>query len=339
MLWAALDVLDALPTQLFDERRLPPPRHVLPPLVRQDFLGRPVLRDAPFERLHHQFRFLPVRQRVRHDEARVVVHERRQVQPLVAPQQKREDVRLPQLVRRRPLEPPRRMRPRRFLARSLQQQPLLVQDPPHHRLRHSQHREPSQHVADPPRPVLRVLPPQRRHRLPLRHRGRRLPLGLRTYHLRRQALQAARFVPLHPVVQRPLVHPEDPAHLHHRRLLLQHLPHQPHPELQRVHAPRPVPDHRLAPPAPFVSPPSLALSPLPWHRRLLSLATVSGVKGRSALTDFHHAHARINWCAAHGSGWYRSDLPRSAPPDSASVGRGTSSSSTSCHRGSPRARG
>jgi hypothetical protein len=245
VLRTALDVLDALPSQLLRERRLSAPRHVLPPLVRQNLPRRPVLRDASVQRLHHQLRPLPVRQRVRHDEARVVVHERRQVEPLVPPQKKREDVRLPQLVRHRPLETPRRVLPRRLLSRPIRQQPLFVQDPSHHRLRHPQRLEALQHVADPSRPVLRVLPPKLGYRLALRRRRCRR-FRFRPHHPRRQAVDATNFVSLDPVVQRRLVDAEDPADLRRRRLALQRLPHQPHPKLHRVHHVPPIADHCLA---------------------------------------------------------------------------------------------
>jgi hypothetical protein len=46
----------------------------------------------------------------------VVVHERRQVQPLVPSQEEGEDVRLPQLIRLCPLESSWRMLARRLLA-------------------------------------------------------------------------------------------------------------------------------------------------------------------------------------------------------------------------------
>ena len=57
---------------------------------------------------------------------------------------------------------------RRVLARSawlgrVLEQALLVQDAAHHRLRHAQPLEAREHVADAPRPVLRVLAPRVRH--------------------------------------------------------------------------------------------------------------------------------------------------------------------------------
>ncbi|HTC72926.1 MAG TPA: hypothetical protein VK655_08560, partial [Solirubrobacteraceae bacterium] len=137
VLRAALDVTDALPTELLLEIRLASPRRILPTLVREDLLRCPVRRDAARQRLHHQGRPLMVRQHPRHDEARVVVHEGCQVQPLVASEQKREDVRLPHLIRRCSLEAPRSVL---ALGHRLAgfDETRVVQDPPHLRLAHAQ---------------------------------------------------------------------------------------------------------------------------------------------------------------------------------------------------------
>jgi hypothetical protein len=132
----ALHVSNALAPKLPLEFRAPAPRRVLPPLVRQD-LSRVAVRCHPApERLHHQARALMVRQRVRHDEARVVVHETGQVEPLVPAQEKREDVRLPELVGLRTLETPRAVLVGLRLRPCLRDQSLLVQDPPHLCLAH-----------------------------------------------------------------------------------------------------------------------------------------------------------------------------------------------------------
>jgi hypothetical protein len=136
MVRPALDVLDSLSPQLFFEFGLPTPRRVLPPLVRQHLPRRPVIRYRPRQRFHHQRRFLVVRHHERDQVARVVVHEGRHVDPLVASQQKRENVRLPELIRLRSLEtrlltPRLRHRRRRFLEQS-----FLVQNPTYRRLRH-----------------------------------------------------------------------------------------------------------------------------------------------------------------------------------------------------------
>lgn len=104
----ALHVPDAVAPQLALEIRLAAPGRVLPTLVGED-LGRISERRKPaIERLHHELRLLMVRERVRDDETRVVVHERHEVQPLVTPEQEREQIRLPHLVRRRALEATRR---------------------------------------------------------------------------------------------------------------------------------------------------------------------------------------------------------------------------------------
>jgi len=112
MLWTTLHVRDSLAPKRFFEFRRAAPRRVLAALVGQDLPRRAECRDALVQRIHHQRRLLVVRQRVRHQKPRVVVHERRQVHALVSPQEKREDVRLPELVRLGALEAPLRMLPR-----------------------------------------------------------------------------------------------------------------------------------------------------------------------------------------------------------------------------------
>lgn len=104
MLWAAADVLDAQALQRLFEFGLAAPHRVLPAVVGQHFSRIAVRGEASLKRLHHERGLLMVRKRVAHDEAAVVVHEHAYVQPLGTPQTKREDVRLPQLVRRRAFE-------------------------------------------------------------------------------------------------------------------------------------------------------------------------------------------------------------------------------------------
>ena len=109
MLRPAADVRDAVARERLLELRLPPPHRVLAAVVGQHLRRLSVRRDASLERLHHQRRLLVMRDRVADDEPAVVVHEHAEVQPLLAPLQEREDVRLPQLIRGRALEPPRRV--------------------------------------------------------------------------------------------------------------------------------------------------------------------------------------------------------------------------------------
>jgi hypothetical protein len=233
----ALDVPYPLPPQLPLEFRLPPPRRVLPPLVGQDFLRRPVRRDAPRHRLHHQVAPLMVRQRVRHHEARVVVHEYRQVQPLLAPQQKREDVRLPKLIRPRSLEAPRRMLTSPSLRR-LTEQAGFAENPPHLVLAHPQSLEALKRIAHPPRPVLRMRRLHLEHRLPL-HRRTRLRLAHRRHHrLRHQRLHAPLSIGLEPPPNRVLHRSKHPRHLRQARPPL-HLLHRLEPQRHRVRPLRP----------------------------------------------------------------------------------------------------
>lgn len=130
---AALDVPNPLPLQLRLEGRLSPPRRVLPPVVGQRFLGHAECGNPALESFQHELCLLLVGDGVADDEAAVVVHEDGDVEPLVPPQQEGEDVRLPQLIRRGPLEA--RLRPRRLLdfRRPRLQQALVVQNPPHRR--------------------------------------------------------------------------------------------------------------------------------------------------------------------------------------------------------------
>ena len=169
----ALDVPNPFSPQLFLEFRRPAPRRVLPPLVRQDLLRRSVGGDAAPKSLHDQGRSLVVRQGKRNQVPRVIVHEGRQVHAVVAPQKKREDVRLPELIGLGPLETPWRMLACRRRRRSLLEQPFLVQDSPDHRFGHPQRLESPQDVTNPARAVVGVLSLQLRHRVASRVAPRR----------------------------------------------------------------------------------------------------------------------------------------------------------------------
>ena len=98
VLRATLDVADAVQVQLALEVGLATPRRVLTPLVGEDFARLTPGRDSALECFDDEVRALMVRNVVRDDEARMVVHEGRHVETLVAAEQKREDVGLPKLV-------------------------------------------------------------------------------------------------------------------------------------------------------------------------------------------------------------------------------------------------
>jgi hypothetical protein len=151
----ALHVRHAVPLQRHLELGHPAPRRVLPPLIGQHLVRTTVRRHPALERLQHQHRLLVVRHRVRHHEARVVIQEHRHVDPLVPSQQEREDIRLPQLIRLRPLEPPLRLRSS-HTRRSTRDQTRLVEDAANVLLRHADRFETPQQIADPPCPCLRM---------------------------------------------------------------------------------------------------------------------------------------------------------------------------------------
>jgi hypothetical protein len=168
-----------------------------------------------------------MRDRVADDEPAVVVHEDAQVQPLLPPLQEREDVRLPELVRRRPFEASRRVLALHPGSRRGDES-LLVKDASNLALRDSQRLEAAEYVADPPRAPLRMFLLERHHAFPrkrrrCRRRTRPTALGLQ----RRESLLAKGSRPLHDRRRR---HPEGASHvlvarpaqtlLHHEQLVV-----------------------------------------------------------------------------------------------------------------------
>jgi hypothetical protein len=162
MLRSTADVVNAGADQQLFELGLAAPDRVLPAVVGQHLGRLPVRRQTVLERLHHQRRLLMVRERVPDDEPAVVVHEHADVEPLRAPQAKREDVRLPELVRRRALEAPRAVLARRRRRRCFDES-LVMQDLPDLLFRDAEGFEACEHVADPPRPPRLVFSLQRDH--------------------------------------------------------------------------------------------------------------------------------------------------------------------------------
>ena len=101
---AALHVLDAVTLELGLELRRAAPGGVLPALIGEDLARCAIVRDTTGQCFEHQRAPLVMRHRKTHQVARVIIQKRRDVQPLVPAQQKREQVRLPQLVRLGALE-------------------------------------------------------------------------------------------------------------------------------------------------------------------------------------------------------------------------------------------
>jgi hypothetical protein len=157
VLGPALDVPNAVLPELSLELGLSSPGRVLPALVRENLAGRAVVRNPAGQGLHHKRASLMVRQTMRYQVARVVVHEACEVEPLVLAKQESEYVRLPELVGLSSLEAPRRVLAGRL--RPLFNQPGLVQDAPHIGLAHANGLKPRQHIAHSARAELGVLVP------------------------------------------------------------------------------------------------------------------------------------------------------------------------------------
>jgi hypothetical protein len=156
MMRAALDVPDPLAAKLLLEARRTAPSGVLAPLVGQDLARRPVVGNAARERLQHQGTPLVVRHHQAYEVARVIIQKRRHVHPLMAPQQKREEIGLPQLVGLGALEAPR-CRPRpRFHHRAFLGEALLLQHPAHRRVGGPNAEEAPHHIANAPTARLRL---------------------------------------------------------------------------------------------------------------------------------------------------------------------------------------
>jgi hypothetical protein len=100
-----------------------------------------------------------MRDRVRDEEARVIVHERRHVDALMATKQEGEDVALPELVRLCPLESPRRLRTPIRSRCGRHHEALLSRDLSDSLLGDAERLDPLEHVTHPARSVLRMLLP------------------------------------------------------------------------------------------------------------------------------------------------------------------------------------
>ncbi|HSS48269.1 MAG TPA: hypothetical protein VLX28_04925 [Thermoanaerobaculia bacterium] len=234
VLGPTLDVPDSILAQSLLEDRLAPPGRVLPSLIRQCLLRHPEGCNAPLESFQDQRALLVMGQYEAHDETRVVVHEGRQVQPLVASQQECEDVRLPHLIRRCSLEAPRRPLPTIDRPRAAARcHPRLSQHSSDGGLRDAECLETPDHITDPPSPVLGMLLLERRHRG--YHRivsVQRARLAARR--LRLQCLLSAELVGNQPVSDRHLRDVEGFRHQTERCLALDHLLHDFPPHLERV---------------------------------------------------------------------------------------------------------
>jgi hypothetical protein len=171
VLGAAADVVDARLPQHLLELGLAAPHRVLTAVIGEHLLRLAVRRHRALESLHHERRLLMMCERVPDDKPTVVVHEHAGVQPHVPPKPKREDVRLPKLIRRRPLEAPRLVLPLLCQLRRLTEA-LVQQNPPDLLLRHTERRETSQYVTNPSSSPLGMIFLDRHHVFPFHRVGR-----------------------------------------------------------------------------------------------------------------------------------------------------------------------
>ena len=235
MLGAALDVANAVAAQQSFEFGLPTPRGVLPAVVRQDFAGCAETRDTALQRFQHERRALVVRQHVADHEAAVVIHEDGQVQPLVAPQQEGEDIRLPHLIRLGPLETTWPVLPCLGCCGSRTDEPFLVQDASDQRFADPNALVTCELIPDAPRPVLRVLALRRLDRLALWCVWAWwLGLAAEVPGARLQAVVPSGLPAHHPAAQRTRRHPDRPGHVRYLAPAIHHRLDGLDPELQRV---------------------------------------------------------------------------------------------------------
>jgi hypothetical protein len=230
------DVPDAVLPQPLLEERLAAPGCVLPTLVGQHLLRRPVGSDAALQRFEHQRPLLVVRQHEAHQEARMVVHERRQVQPLMPPQEEGKYVRLPELVGLCALEAPGRpLATRHRTRRRRRHHARGHQHPLHPARRHSQRLEPLDEIPNAPCTVLGMLLLETRYRC---HQRIQLVARLRPSprSLRKQRLFTTQLIRHQPVAYRHLGNAECLRHQRERRVVLDQLAHHFAPYLKRVNA-------------------------------------------------------------------------------------------------------
>lgn len=200
-----LDVLDPVLLQFLLKLRGPAPVRVLPAVIGQHLLRHAILADAAAVHLQHIGSRLTPEDFQAGDIPRVIVDKADDVR-LAPGQTKRENIRLPQLVRRRPLEETRtRHIPLRLPFRRRVHQPLFVQTITH-RLRTGRQTEPAlQHITDPLHAECRVL----LLRLDdLVHHRLRQTLFRLTPRLRLQPLLTTKTVVLHPFGDRVLCRTE-----------------------------------------------------------------------------------------------------------------------------------
>lgn len=248
VLGPTLDVANAVLPKRLLELGLTSPRGVLASLIREHLGGRSEARDRAFESLEDERCFLMVRDDVSDDESRVIVHERRHVEPLVTSQQKGKYVGLPELIRLGALESTRRRRRPRNIRRAIREQTRLVENSADLRLGDTDPFESLEQIANLPGPVLRVLFPKLRH-------GVALGTSTRCSALRRfcwarlrslEALESVGPVAPKPDGERGNADTERAGHILCFGTIFDHCPDCAQPQLERIRSPRTTtPNHQV----------------------------------------------------------------------------------------------
>jgi hypothetical protein len=165
MMRPALHMANAVAAKLLLEPRLAAPGGVLPALVSQDLARRAVVGYGACQSLHHERAPLVVRHHQAHQVARMIIEERRHVDPLVLAQQEGEEIRLPELIRLGALEAPL-PRFRLWLhSGSRLCKPFAFQHAAHRSIRGTNAEEALHHIANAPAPGIGMLALRFNHRL------------------------------------------------------------------------------------------------------------------------------------------------------------------------------
>jgi hypothetical protein len=148
MLRTAFDMGHPVLLQLGLEPARPAPRRILPPVVGEHFLRRMIFAHGNPVNLDHRRRRRTAEQVRPHHVTRVIVEERYEVGVLPS-QPEGEDVALPHLIRRRPLEEPGPRQVAPSLGPFMVHQPRFVQPRPDGFRAARQPKHPPQHLRDP----------------------------------------------------------------------------------------------------------------------------------------------------------------------------------------------
>jgi hypothetical protein len=232
-----------------------------------------------------------MRHRKAHNITGVIIEERSYVNPLVASQQERKEIRLPQLVRFGALEVLYLDLPAHPSLGRLRLDAFGLEHPPHRRLGDAYPQKPPHHIADAPAASSRCLL-VRCEDDPRALIGRLLQVRMQRRLPHSERLFAALPIRLYPLDRCRVWHAQPVCHRVRAQLLIHHRTHHRLPQLLR---PRRIALVRRVPRAlrslslvlsTHLSSPSLLLA---WQR------------ARQVLTDYAIITSRSRWFAAHAT--------------------------------------